>query len=79
MNEAIDTTPVIVAKDVLSELVAIRDSGAVNMFEYKKVIAYARETGCVNAHMWLMENKAMYSKGIFCGFISDPDDNCILN
>ena len=79
MSEAIDVTPVIVTKEVLDELIAIRDSGDVNMFEYPKVVMYAQETGCINAHMWLVENKAMYSKGVFCGFISDPDDNCILN
>lgn len=80
MQEApIDTTPVIVTKEVLENLTAIRDSGAVNMFNYEGILEYAGALGYEQAYLWLLENKALYAKGLFCGFITDPSQDCVLN
>lgn len=61
-------TPVTVSKPVLDGILAVRESGMTNMFDYEYVTHLASELGFEEAHIWLTSNKKLYSKGIFCGF-----------
>lgn len=74
-----NTDPVIVTRDVLAGLEAIRNSGVVNMFDYPEVMRLAMEMQYSHTCEWLQKHKGDYAKGIFCGFISDPETPSALN
>jgi len=63
-----DTLPVILTDSVLDELVVIRDSGLISMFDYEGVKALSLHLGLLEAYGWLEANRSAYAKGLFTGF-----------
>lgn len=59
---------VTVPKAVLEGILAVRDSGATNMFDHPKVVELLDDMGFDNAAQWVLQNKGDYVKGIFQGF-----------
>lgn len=79
MLEGALATPVKVRQAVLDGITDIRDSGMVNMFDYEGVTQLAATLGHHDAHVWLQDNKGLYSKGIFAGFECDEPVSEMLN
>lgn len=53
-------------------LEAVRDTGALNMFDYFGVMNMAASLGYPEVKEWMLSHKAEYCRGIFKGFtISD--------
>lgn len=71
--------PVIVTRDVMAGIMAIRDSQQVNMSDLPRVIAAALEMRLDTTYQWLAANNGAYAKGFFCGFITDPINSNVLN
>lgn len=59
---------VIVPRDVLDGIMAVRDSGATNMLDVNTVIYYCKRMGFRTAAKWIKENRSQYVQGIFKGF-----------
>lgn len=57
-----------VPKDVLEGIMIVRDSGAINMFDYQGVLRLADSLGYSETADWMLENKKLYATGIFMGF-----------
>jgi hypothetical protein len=57
-----------VSQEVYDGLVAVRDSGAVNMFNRNAVAELARKSGFRETHNWIVANGLLYGKGVLNGF-----------
>lgn len=70
---------VVVPAKVLEGLKAVKDSGALNMFDFHGVVAMAESLGFSETVTWMQSHKVDYSVGIFHGFIPAPDTSEHLN
>ena len=64
--------PVLIPEDVLAGIEAVRQEGRTNMLDYPAVIRLAREAGHNAAADWITAHVALYSAGLFRGFVVDP-------
>jgi hypothetical protein len=60
--------PVWVAPEVLDGLDTVRESGLVKMVDRSHVASLCYELGYPEAALWVQQNPAEYSQGIFYGF-----------
>lgn len=67
--------PVMVAREVLDGLEAVRRSGLVNILGRHDVAAIAEGMGFDTAAQWVRENRALYARGIFQGFVTQYDQS----
>ena len=63
-----DNGPVLVPREILDGLEAVRRSGLVNMLDAPRVAEVARELGHPGVAAWLAENRSLYARGVFSGF-----------
>lgn len=56
-----------VPRPVFDGLEAIRQSGAVNMFDYASVLQRAEMLNRNDAARWLRDHKRIYLEGVLCG------------
>ena len=68
-----------VSEDVLEGIKAVRDSGALNMFDYKGVMAMAESLGFDETAAWMRAHKKEYAEGIFQGFEIGETDTPLMN
>lgn len=61
--------PVAVPRDVLDGLEAVRRSGLTNMLDRPRVAEIAEEMGFETCARWVRENRELYARGIFEGFV----------
>lgn len=54
---------------VLEGIIAVKDTGALNMFDYFGVIRMADSLGYPQVGIWMAAHKKEYCQGIFNGFI----------
>ncbi|HLD91283.1 MAG TPA: DUF5049 domain-containing protein [Patescibacteria group bacterium] len=68
-----ETTEVKVPKAILEGIMAVRDSGLVNMLDLPNVTKVAGRLGNREAVKWLKDtaNRPAYSTGIFHGFTAE--------
>ena len=60
-----------VPPEVHEGLDAVRLSGLTNMLDRPAVARIAAEMGYAAAARWVQENRALYARGVFCGFEVD--------
>lgn len=65
-----DKGPVPIPEDVFQGLEAMRQEGRTNMLDYPVVIRLARAAGHHAAAEWITMNVALYSAGLFRGFVA---------
>ncbi len=65
--------PVIVPREVLDGLEAVRRSGLTNMLDRPRVADLAHELGFEAAARWVGGNRALYARGVFEGFQAEED------
>jgi hypothetical protein len=63
-----DRAAVRVPADVLEGLEAVRLSGLTNMLDRPAVARIAGAMGYAACACWVRENRALFARGIFCGF-----------
>ncbi len=63
-----DEKAVVVPREVLSGLEAVRVSGLTNMLDRPRVAEIAEEMGFDEAAAWVRANRKAYAEGIFNGF-----------
>ncbi len=63
-----DEKAVVVPREVYEGIVAVRDSGATNMFARDQVALIAEEMDHAEAADWIRANKKLYAEGVFRGF-----------
>lgn len=68
MDEMRKTGPMLVSKQILGGLEAIRESGYTNMLDRPTVVRLADQLGYPETADWIRMHKSEYSKGIFRGF-----------
>ena len=67
-----DNDTVFIPSEVLEGLEAVRDTGALNMFDYFGVMNMADSLGYPEVRKWMSAHKSEYCRGIFKGFtVSD--------
>jgi hypothetical protein len=66
-----------VTKEVLEGILVVRDSGALNMFDYQGVLRLAESLGYTETADWMLAHKGQYATGIFVGF--EAIDQTIMN
>lgn len=59
--------PVPVPAAAYEGLDAVRRSGLVNMLGVRDVVRVARDLACEEAAEWILENRSLYARGVFCG------------
>lgn len=57
-----------VPSEVLEGIMVVKDTGALNMFDYVGVMKLAESLGYPQTAEWMRNNKKAYSEGIFVGF-----------
>jgi hypothetical protein len=60
-----------VTEAVHKGILAVRDTGKHNMFDYLKVAKKASRMGYHEAAVWIVDNRSAYCKGILEGFSSE--------
>ena len=56
-----------VPKQVYNELMEIRDTGVINMFDYQGVMSIANEKGMFHTVTWMYDNRDKYMEGVMKG------------
>lgn len=64
---------VMVPREVLEGLEAVRESGA-HMVERAHVLVLAKRLGYRQTVRWVEENPEEYARGVFCGFEALPGE-----
>jgi hypothetical protein len=64
-------TPVPVPRDVRDGLEAVRRSGLTNMLDRPAVARIAAGMGYDACARWVEGNRALYARGVFCGFADE--------
>jgi len=63
-----------VQNSVMEGLEACRDSGEHNMFDRHGVIHWLNDNGYYDAALWVLNNKSLYTEGVFTGFEGENND-----
>lgn len=66
-------SPVPVPAYVLVGLARVRESGLTNMLDRLAVASLASDFGHSRASAWILANRDAYSRGIFAGFVAEPE------
>jgi hypothetical protein len=66
---------VLVSREVLEGIEAVRRSGLTNMLDRPVVAELAEAMGFEAAARWVRENRDLYARGVFQGFeaVEEPD------
>jgi len=65
---------IMVAREVLDGLEAVRESGMTNMLNRPVVARLAEEMGFEEAARWIEDHRKEYAEGIFRGFEAQEDE-----
>jgi hypothetical protein len=65
---------VLVSREVLDGIEAVRVSGLTNMLDRPRVIELAEELGFRECARWILLNPSLYARGVFRGF-QPADEN----